>query len=103
MTIIAGLNAALYRGPYIVDLDKLVKHDESDKPFDKDDTHDPVEQVIDLSGFPHGDPGAVRGYRRNKAGRRVNIDITGSGNKKRVSQANWPYINEGVEKDARIT
>ena len=100
MTDIAGLSAALYRGPYIVDLAKLVKHVESDKPLDKDDIHDPVEQVIDLSGFPHGDPGAVRGYRRNKAGRRVKIDITGS--EIRVSQANRPFVYQGMERLAGI-
>ena len=79
VTDIAGLSSALYRGPHIIDLDKIRKHPESDKPIDKEEPDDlAVQQVTDLSGFPCGDLEAVRAYRTNKAGRRVLIDATGS-------------------------
>ena len=76
---IAGLSSALYRGPHILELDKIRKHPDCDKPIEEEEPDDPaVEQVTDLSGFPYGDPEAVRGYRTNKAGRRVLIYATGS-------------------------
>ena len=80
MTDIAGLNSALYRGPHIIDLDKVQKFPDAEKPLDKDDLDDRTidEYETDLSGMPYGDPEAVRGYRTNKAGRRVLIDSTGS-------------------------
>ena len=55
VTDIAWLSSALYKGSHILGFDKLKKHDDKDKPLDKGEPGGPVEQVIDLSGFPHGD------------------------------------------------
>ena len=68
VTDVAGLSSALYRGPHIIDLDKLKKHLEPEKTHDIEEPSDPVEQVTNFSGFPFGDLEVVRGHRKNKAG-----------------------------------
>ena len=75
---IAGLNAALYSGPHIRDLDKLLEyHDTAKPPDDYGDFH-PLRCETDLSGRLLDSVEGAISWRKNTAGRRVYVDSTGS-------------------------
>ena len=95
-TDIAGLNAALYSGPYIKELDKIDSDLKHKGPLDDDGTVYPLTRETDLSGRLLDTVEGAIGYRKNKAGRRVLVDSTLSeirrGSRRpigRVSSAQW--------------